>query len=443
MTNDLETMIRSTLRDRADDVEPTPELWDTVQRRIRRRPVVPILAWAAGVAALALVVATVVPTALERDGITIEPLGEDAAQLPAGPLTGIVPLSYVAAEDDRMVLRTVDGSLGPSLITDGREGLAAVAVRPGSDRDELAMTFSIDTGDEVELWVGAPTPGPHLGPPPGGFEATRLGVVDDLPGTTPQAIWSPDGDRLAWIERDGSGSRRLVIADAGERPGAAQVERVSETLLPAAVATPSAVATDWEDEGIVVLSSGDAFLASPDGDEVWWLPLDLSGALLAGRPEAGSGVGPRRTIVDVELADGRLHVAAIRGSELELSSEGGGSSEPVADVADLVVAMSNVGDTVLVTGNGRIRIQTGSVEVSPGFLWNPERTVSYGWSLPGSATAASFVPTRTGAISYDEEERLTQLMETPVPFEDPAPSLPSPEPAEQLPRARTATESGP
>lgn len=232
----LEELLRASLAERAEDVEPTPVLWDRVQRRITRRRWLTATAWVAGGATAVLAAATVLPSVLRPDvqpdiadrppsavvspqddvtptpeGPTPAPTGPAASQ--AEPTTGdrdgdLVPDAYVAVEGRwRVTLRDsatdeLLRELSPEAPVEGEATIAALAIRPGSTADDLTLALMV-TGEgmeDVRLWRLTPD-GREVrqlwtGPARARPAAAAVAEVDGL-------AWAEDGSALAWNTVDG------------------------------------------------------------------------------------------------------------------------------------------------------------------------------------------------------------------------------------------------
>jgi hypothetical protein len=248
MTNDLETMLRGSLRDRADDVEPTPELWRRVERRVARRRTLPLFVWAAAGTAAVVAAVAVVPGILDGTesrltiGPATEPPGREApaagAPGPEAPVESqLVPSGtashYVAVSDGRLVLRSVDGSSETTLYDPPAEGesqVATLAVRPGSSPDDLTIAYVTSGEGMYDLRL--------LRTHDGGEVRTDVVTGNISPGApggperAPTPVWSPDGRTMAWaaVDTDGDPALNLVelddhLANAGaaDRGGATEL----------------------------------------------------------------------------------------------------------------------------------------------------------------------------------------------------------------------------
>src|SRR5690606_22295324 len=72
--HDLEDRLRASLQARADDVQPTPELWERVSERTTRRARWQLGAWVlSGAAAVAVLVLGGIVLLNQQDGVRIDP----------------------------------------------------------------------------------------------------------------------------------------------------------------------------------------------------------------------------------------------------------------------------------------------------------------------------------------------------------------------------------
>ncbi|MFP4636529.1 MAG: hypothetical protein ACLFRD_11760, partial [Nitriliruptoraceae bacterium] len=203
----IEDRLRTSLRQRAEDVEPTPALWRSVQARISRRRRGVVLSWSLAGAAAAVAALAVVPSALQ--------LLDDG---PSGPSVAETP--EISESPDGLSGELTPGAALPAgvVLADG-EGLTVVEL-PSGERRELP-------GPQRELLDVAVRPGTTLGDglevayaavADGGEDRVEVGVVDaegrattleDLPrgeAADPSVVWNADGDWLAWTAGDGDGS---------------------------------------------------------------------------------------------------------------------------------------------------------------------------------------------------------------------------------------------
>lgn len=224
MTDDLETMLRASLQQRAEDVEPTPELWQQVQRRTARRRAMPLLVWtAAGVAAI-VAVAVIGPGLLEgvEEGLVIDPAQspsemESPGDAAPGPVAASPLSHYVAVVDGRLVLRSLAGE--ESVLWEGESEVRTVAVRPGSTADEPVVAAITTAEGMVDLRIlGGGTDGAvYLGP-----DAGDAAVV-------PTPVWSPDGSTVGTVVSSRGGAE-LVLADVAAMSPDGDTEPVRVSL---------------------------------------------------------------------------------------------------------------------------------------------------------------------------------------------------------------------
>jgi hypothetical protein len=199
----IEDLVRDSLRQRAEDVEPTPALWREVDRRIARRRRFQLTSWSLAGVAAALAALIVLPGVLGGNGpgdLEIEPGGPRAS--------GVVPSVAVVAEDDGVSL--VDIATGDRTALDvvGDGPVVQLAVRAGSTVDDydIAVVQTPYDGNAILTLV-------HNRP--------GRGVVADAaefgdPDFVPTILWSPNGEHIAYTEPDDDGRVRLVTEPAPE-----------------------------------------------------------------------------------------------------------------------------------------------------------------------------------------------------------------------------------
>lgn len=332
--DELERKIRDSLQQRSRDVEPTPALWDRVERRIGRRRWLTAGAWALGTAAAVLAAVAVVPNLV--GGTT----GPDIAERPptstptpaatedavptavVGDVDGdLVPDAYVAVEASlRTTLRDsatdeVLAEILPPAETPGPETIVeAVAVRPGSTSDDLTLALSI-TGEgmrEVRLIEWTPADG-----------TTRRNVFsggDPQLGVTQTLAWDEQGRFLAWTTPDALRiasleELRAVSTDIGD------IGQDVGTTLPVGVDDHVVRDWTWDEVGDDGSARGRIELASGTASATIEIELDSDGTLrptavlaepdapvhgtVDGHLEPGAAAGPRYTL-DVEAGELRL-----------------------------------------------------------------------------------------------------------------------------------------
>lgn len=323
---DIEQRLRDSLTARSTDVEPTPALWQEVDRRVTRRRRLRVAGWSL-VGATAIVVGVLVLPGLVGTGLTvpdIEPVetppaptdegGEDATDedtpdeaapddaedpAPTGPDdTDVLPTG-----DDTLL--TADGGelrlIGPtgdtSLITldgEGESSVAGIAVRPGSTPDDLTaavLTRAEGMWDlrelrvvdgEVSLEVFDEGYRPGLGGGPAGEGLTVRGPV-----------WSPDGTSLAWLE-SGTGGVILQTIGWSDGPGTGDPATDNAQWDVGDVVPMGAVPNDWVEAGG---NSTAIRVTAPDGDDGWYLirldrQADDAWALAGSEVVTVDGAGP-------------------------------------------------------------------------------------------------------------------------------------------------------
>jgi hypothetical protein len=279
MTNDLEQRLRSSLQRRAEDLEPTPQLWRDVQRKVARRRAVPLLVWTAAGVAAAVTAFAVVPGLLDgtRDRLDIQPVdaptpvGGTPSEDAPGPTAGAALSHYVAVVDGRLVLRSLDG--GEEVLWDGREGESEVrtlAVRPGSTPDHVTVAFVTAAEGMLELRVLEP----------GGEGAVAVGADPGDAAVTPTPAWSPDGRTIGLVLAS-TERAELVLADGTDvassdadlaRTSLAEVPEPSQLRLQDWAATPNGGALSFTAGGEEYVT-----FVEPAGDG-WRVERDGSGA---------------------------------------------------------------------------------------------------------------------------------------------------------------------
>lgn len=222
MTTDLESRIRASLRERADDVEPTPHLWRTVERRTRQRRTLPVLVWAAAGTAAAVTAVAVLPAVLDDGGprLTIDPA--DRPAITQEGTTGgqaVVtrsPSHYVAVSGRQLLLRSVDdgsATVLAELAPEGESRPRTLAVRPGSSPDDLTVAYVTEAEGMFDLRLLRAVDGTVSTSVVAGDLSPTVSSQDTV---APTPAWSPDGRTMAWVAPDGDGAPALYLMDLEE-----------------------------------------------------------------------------------------------------------------------------------------------------------------------------------------------------------------------------------
>jgi hypothetical protein len=312
----IEDRLRASLRERAGDVEATPQLWLEVDRRVTRRR--RLMAWSAvaATAAAAIAAVLVVPTLLpdaagpeiaDRPGPVEDPgTGDDPAVTAPD---GVEPGPVLIATDRLLRVLDADGGTrhATELPEEGESTVTGLAVRPGSTVDQVIAAVLTTAEGMYDLRV-LRADGAGL----------TLEVVDDpayRPGQGGGAglvvsgpAWAPDGTSIAWLEQDDTGVRlRTVGWDDGVGTGLAATDQATFALA-GAPADPLEL-MDWvevaTDRTLVRVTSR----AATDG----WYELALTraadgawsiepGATLAPVAAPSGGGGPVRAVAGTALA---------------------------------------------------------------------------------------------------------------------------------------------
>lgn len=340
--DDLERRLRASLQQRAEDVRPTPALYERVQRDIARTDRGPLWLGAVGLAFALAVTAVVVPDLLDRDrGLDIadtppsdesRPPEESGAFVPGpvdpalGRALSDAGLAYVDADGVHVgaVLAPLDGSMAD---------VASMTVRSGSDeRDVVAAVGDVD-GDLwlVDLFDESPSP-------------TRPADLADLriAANGGGFAFTPDGSAVAWIE--GTELRVLTLRSEGE----------AVRSLPLAGEAPGdLVIQDW----IEVADAQEIVAMSPTSG-LWSIPMEVASAAATDvigpvTPVPGAGVA----LAGVRLPN--LSVARVRSdtdsslsvlTTLDQSGQETVSGTLRSSLTD--VAVERTGDVVVVEGGG-------------------------------------------------------------------------------------------
>lgn len=416
MSDELERMLRRSLRNRADDVEPTPYLFEEVRGRVRRRRWTVRLAAAVGFGVAAVLAIVVVPGALdllrptetdvdileapedrEPDGPTGTE-GDDDAGPGTDPEAAAIP-GYAVATDGRSIVlidlaaaQDPDAPVAPeelySLPEEGEARFVTVAVRPGSTRQDLVAALLVEAEGMYEhrwLEVRDGEVAVHSVPEP--YAIVERGVD----GPVPAPVWSPDGRHLAWIETGDAGPMLRFIGWL-EGPGTG---RTADDNASFEILTDSGYTHDeplqleswtWTEE---TLEAAEGWMAFSDGSpDVYTLVVQRQpdGAIaLPAVPSIEQAVTEQVTL-DLDHGAGpflRVFVLSVAGAgegsvELRLETEIDGEGLELPTPAELSrtndpssIWLESVGGGALLGGGGEAWLITldGGVHRLPGPVW--------------------------------------------------------------------------
>lgn len=219
----VEERLRRSLGQRAEDVEPTPALWQEVDRRVTRRRGLRLWTWSLAGAAALLAAVVAVPTLTGTTEEQTPRIGDRpdglAGQVAAG---ADLPVGLVLADGGELTLVELPSDRRTRLAGPDTEVLD-VAVRPGTtpgDGLEVAYTARAEADDRAVVGV---------------LDAEGDDVtVDEVPavGAEASVVWAPDGDALAWTASDG-GTTSLRLAELARPAEPDGVGSVREATLDA------------------------------------------------------------------------------------------------------------------------------------------------------------------------------------------------------------------
>ncbi len=339
----LEERLSRSLEERAGDVEPTPALWQRVDRRIARRRRAVVLGWVGATAAAVLVGLAVIPPLLPDVGVPEVADAPDVAEdpdtgedpddssapdddadadtdpdpdgpsSPAGEAPGVVtvPEPVLTAAGNELRVLDADGEevAHLELPEEGGSTVREIAVRPGSTLEDLtAAVFTTAEGME-DLRVLRLVDG-----------AASLEVVEDdryRPGATGAGqpwvsgpVWAPDGTSLAWVEQDAGGSRLHTIGWDDDGPGTGEPATDNATFALETDPDDDLVLVDWVEASpdsyvlrAVTRERGEGWVHLPltrQADGAW---AQEPGAEVRSMPATGAGEGPVLALAGTSLAD--------------------------------------------------------------------------------------------------------------------------------------------
>lgn len=456
---DAEKKVRKALHRAAAQVQPAPDGWERLEearRAGRRRD--RVVGAASALAVLALLGATLV--VMRPDGVRTELTSPSPASPPSASVTAPAELPQpatpetapapAAAEDHLALLATTGG--GQVLV-----GLPAGAVEEDAAAERsLEAVCQRDCAPEV-LRV---RPGSRVGD----ITAVRAAngrceilrnreVVAEAEGGCESPVWSPDGDRLAWLDRSGDptvvetriwseATHELRLHDVpGEIPAflespyameleawpGAQPERSSREIL--------AVASDVR--GSPVAASIELPARRDDSD------LASIAVAVADKPHfviARDDDGATWVVIDAVLTDGRVESVTLQGSGESLNLPPDLSDPRAVGPANVWVALAGrdvlVGDGVdqvwwtRLTGDGFAPLQEilpGAYAITAGDLVRPGLSTTE--PSPPVETSPTATPTMeeispreaevgvffgVAGPSCEEVERFPRLVDSPA-----------------------------
>jgi len=211
----IEDLVRDSLRQRAEDVEPTPALWHEVDRRMARHRRFQVTAWslAAVTAAVGLVVVPGLLGGTDPSGLEIEPMG---------PTGGVVPTVAVVAGSNGLDLLDLATGERTTLDVPVDGPVTRLTMRPGSTAEDfdLALVQAPDAGGATLTLV--------YGREGGGVISTA--EESGVDGFVPTIRWSPSGDHVAYTEPGADGRVRLLVGTAPDAPDMTETGQDSESL---------------------------------------------------------------------------------------------------------------------------------------------------------------------------------------------------------------------
>lgn len=362
MPTDFEQRLREGLAARASQVTPDPRTWNRVQEEIRRGQRFRWVLAGTAVAAVAAFAVLVLPGVLTPAGVGFEE-GPMADQPEDGPPTddgGAAPEPPVEPPPVDVVLLAEEiGIIGPEV----SQSLGA-----GEDHEQVAVAPG-STPDEVDVVVAGRCTLGHLR---ANVQGSSVAALTEGAACAQGPRFSPDGEHLAWVERQDGGTWGLRIIGWDDGP-----ERARETAWDLDVGGLDAhgveelgslrvVEWSWSDaagEGVLHLAAAD----TAGVNRVFTLPvrlqgdgsLALDGDALEYEPEGDRRMlGYQRT----DAAVWSLELLSIGVVEVVRSDEGErlGTLRLPADVLDAEAADAGpvwfeVVDEVVVLGDGRGR----------------------------------------------------------------------------------------
>lgn len=352
--DELERRLRASLAERAEDVEPTPELWNRVEGAMTRRTYV---TWGLGVAAAATAAALAVfvvipsldgnvdppvidtppseqPTEAPTDRPTTpsdEPTNAtDDPTEPAG-LPGDVPEGIVTSDGTSIVLRDLDGRIVVDLVSLPAGGEATVewlAVRPGSTRDDLTVIFGASAEGMADLRYVTVRDG---GQPEVAYFPDQYQPAPDTPDSAVgQAVWTPEGDALAWLEQSG-GAGQVTLRTIGwaDGPGTGDPATDNASFVLAGLPERPYDAEDWIwTEGDAGTTYGTIYATGVESVDAFAIPIQRQAdGALAMDPAFAAEELTRDGWAIAEVADTHTGAGALPRPRVLLLARGNGTQD--------------------------------------------------------------------------------------------------------------------
>jgi hypothetical protein len=383
----IEDRIRTSLQQRAEDVEPTPALWQEVDRRITRRRWRTVGVWSLAGVAAALAAVVVVPGLV---GSTT-PTPEIGGGVPGGPAPAI-------AVSDGAGLGWLDLRSGTVTPLDGSGGtddvgrIEQIAVRPGStpgDHDIVAVRARPDGFTELLVDVARP-------------DQDGLGSMGQLSeherGFVPSVAFSPDGSMLAMtipsVSIGAGGGTTVVLRpyEPGEFPELGLATATNDVSYASVELDGMATIVGWSDAAPGSDAVSTLYVRPGDADERSAGPLVAVDIEVAGdgtalttepRPVVAGDAGTVEAMVVDRSGSAARTVQLLRqadGMTLEVSHTSGASEGvfPVGSGGD-GYTLDTAGDAIVV--------------------FDGERAELWSWTLNGGLSGGQTLPVTTTAVA--------------------------------------------
>lgn len=356
---DIERRLRDSLRARAEDVEPTPLLWERVQQRLRRDRWWTWSLVAAGTAAAVLAAVVVVP-GLVPDGRDVEILAEPTASPTSEPDEDPTPAAtddeeteptpeetddVVAAGSTHLVvtdgtairLVTTTGEEVRELVAlpaEGESTVISLAVRPGSTADDLTVVFAAEAEGMSDLRYLHLRNGEVTGPEyfGEGYQVTP----DTVANGTLSPVFSPDGRHLAWLEvprgEPQQPAQLRTVGWTGEGPGTGEPASDNASFGLEVVDTEHPLSLEdwmWAEVADDGTANGELRAIGPAGLYHISIQRQGDGALALPPDPVRLGGGGDAVIIDIDdvHAGDTAHDVPSPGPEYQLLAAGDGSQD--------------------------------------------------------------------------------------------------------------------